>query len=150
MIQHGATLLISPKATWQRLANLDPAQLSICLIYPLIMAILPSVAWYYGTSQIGWTVGISESVIRLTEQSAFEIAILFYLVMVSSVAIIGYFIHWMSETYGADSTLTSMRSVISVRGSAGSGRSRSGRLRVGSYRPPCSWTNPPSWEPRMP
>ena len=106
MIQHGATLLISPKATWQRLANLDPAQLSICLIYPLIMAILPSVAWYYGTSQIGWTVGISESVIRLTEQSAFEIAILFYLVMVSSVAIIGYFIHWMSETYGADSTLT--------------------------------------------
>lgn len=26
--------------------------------------------------------------------------------MVSSVAIIGYFIHWMSETYGANSTLT--------------------------------------------
>lgn len=57
MIQHGATLLLSPKATWQRVANLDTTQLSICLIYPLIMAILPAVAWYYGTSQIGWTVG---------------------------------------------------------------------------------------------
>jgi hypothetical protein len=50
----------------------------------------------------------------LTERSAFEIAILFYLVMVSSVAIIGYFIHWMSETYGADSSITKGILIVSI------------------------------------
>lgn len=70
------------------------------------MAILPAVAWYYGTSQVGWTVGDQGDTIKLTVQSARQISILFYLGMLGCVAAIGYFIHWMSETYGADSSLT--------------------------------------------
>ena len=31
---------------------------------------------------------------------------LFYLTMLGSIAVIGYFVHWMSATYGAASTLT--------------------------------------------
>ncbi|MEY3007588.1 MAG: hypothetical protein RI942_1930 [Pseudomonadota bacterium] len=106
MIQHGLALLVQPHTAWQRVAQLPSASFNKLALFPVIMALLPAVAWYYGTSRIGWTVGSSEDAIRLTESSAFEISVLFYFVMISSVAIIGYFIHWMSATYGANSSLT--------------------------------------------
>jgi len=106
MIQHGLALLVQPHTAWQRVAQLPSASFNKLVLFPVIMALLPAVAWYYGTSRIGWTVGTSEDAIRLTESSAFEISVLFYFVMISSVAIIGYFIHWMSATYGANSSLT--------------------------------------------
>lgn len=106
MIQHGLALLVQPHTAWQRVAQLPSASFNKLALFPVIMALLPAVAWYYGTSRIGWTVGSSEDAIRLTESSAFEISILFYFVMIGSVSIIGYFIHWMSATYGANSSLT--------------------------------------------
>jgi len=106
MIQHGLALLVQPHTAWQRVTQLPSASFNKLALFPVIMALLPAVAWYYGTSRIGWTVGSSEDAIRLTESSAFEISVLFYFVMISSVAIIGYFIHWMSATYGANSSLT--------------------------------------------
>jgi len=106
MIQHGLALLVQPHTAWRRVAQLQGSSFNALALFPVIMAILPAVAWYYGTSRVGWTVGASEDVIRLTEASATEISFLFYFVMIGSVAIIGYFIHWMSATYGANSTLT--------------------------------------------
>ena len=106
MIQHGLALLVQPHTAWQRVAQLPSASFNKLALFPVIMALLPAVAWYYGTSRIGWTVGSSEDAIRLTESSAFEISVLFYFVMICSIAIIGYFIHWMSDTYGANSSLT--------------------------------------------
>ena len=106
MIQHGLALLVQPHTAWRRVAQLQGSSFNALALFPVIMAILPAVAWFYGTSHVGWTVGSSGDAIRLTETSATEIAFLFYFVMVGSVAIIGYFIHWMSATYGANSTLT--------------------------------------------
>jgi len=105
MIQHTIGLLVKPKAQWRKIANLPTKSLKILVLYPCIMAILPAVAWYYGTSQIGWTVGDSQDVIKLTVESARQISVLFYFAMVCSIGAIGYFIHWMSSTYGAESSL---------------------------------------------
>jgi hypothetical protein len=45
-------------------------------------------------------------VIRLTADSATQIMVLFYLAILVCIAMLGYMIHWMSETYAAqDSTL---------------------------------------------
>jgi hypothetical protein len=54
---------------------------------------------------VGWTVGENGDPIKLTVESARTISILFYLGMIGSVAAIGYFVHWMADTYGADSSL---------------------------------------------
>jgi len=105
MIQHTLGLLVRPSAQWREVANLPASSLNTLVLYPCIMAILPAVAWFYGTSQVGWTVGDGEDVIKLTVASARQISILFYFAMVCSIAVIGYFIHWMSSTYGAESTL---------------------------------------------
>lgn len=105
MIQYTVGLLVRPTTQWRSIAALPESSLRALLLYPCILAILPAVAWYYGTTAIGWTVGDGEP-IRLTRESARMICILFYVTMIACVAIIGYFIHWMSSTYGAQSTIT--------------------------------------------
>jgi len=106
MLQHAFGILTKPSSEWNRLAELGENSRAIMLLYPMLWAILPAVAWYFGTTQVGWTVGSGDNVIKLTEDSAKLISFLFYGGMVTCVAAIGYFIHWMSETYGAESSLT--------------------------------------------
>ncbi len=106
MIQHTFGLLVKPGTQWRTIAALPESTLRTLLLYPCILAILPAVAWYYGTTVIGWTVGDYGEPIRLTRESARQICILFYLTMVACVAIIGYSIHWMAATYGAKTTVT--------------------------------------------
>jgi len=106
MIQHTFGLLTRPSAQWRTIANLPEDSFRTLLLYPCFLAILPAVAWYYGTSRVGWTVGDQGETIKLTVESARQITILFYLAMLGSVAVIGHFVHWMSDTYGADSSLT--------------------------------------------
>lgn len=95
--------LFSPKQQWQQVARVRDNQWAAKLAYPLLLALGPCIAWHYGASHIGWSVGGGETV-RLTQQSATQIIVAFYLAMLASLAIIGYFIHWMSATYGASST----------------------------------------------
>ncbi len=105
MIQHAFGLLVRPTTQWRTVAALPESSLRTLLLYPCLLAILPAVAWFYGTTMVGWTVGEHGEPIRLTRESARVICILFYLTMLACVAIIGYFIHWMAATYGAESTL---------------------------------------------
>jgi hypothetical protein len=104
MFDHAIGLLVRPATQWRKVAELPSATMTTMILYPCIMALLPAVAWYYGTTRIGWTVGDGDA-IKLTTESALAIIILFYLAMITAVAIIGYFIHWMADTYGAESSL---------------------------------------------
>jgi len=114
MIQHTFGLLTRPSAQWRTIADLPEDSFRTLLLYPCFLAILPAVAWYYGTSRVGWTVGDQGETIKLTVESARQITILFYLAMLASVAVIGYFVHWMSDTYGADSSLTKGIVIVGV------------------------------------
>jgi Yip1 domain len=104
MIQHGLGLLVRPNTQWQKIADLPEKSLGSLLILPCLLALLPAVAWYYGTTQVGWTVGDSTSTTKLTAESGLIICTLFYFGMLGCVGVIGYFIHWMAETYGAESS----------------------------------------------
>ena len=106
MIQHTLGLLVRPSAQWRTIAELPESSFRTLVLYPSIFAVLPAVAWYYGTSRVGWTVGDHGETIKLTVESARQISVLFYLAMLGAIAVIGYFVHWMSDTYGADSSLT--------------------------------------------
>lgn len=104
MIQHTFGLLFRPSHQWRSISELPQSSQNILVLYPFVFAILPAVAWYWGTSRVGWTVGTYDEVIKLTEASALQVNILFYCVMVAAVGAIGYFIHWMSDTYGAENS----------------------------------------------
>ncbi len=105
MIQHTFGLLVKPNAQWQTISKLSESSFKTLLLYPWFLAILPAVSWYYGTTQVGWSVGNHGDIIKLTTDSALQICILFYFTQVVCVYAIGYFIHWMSDTYGAQSTI---------------------------------------------
>lgn len=105
MIHHGLGLLVSPANRWRTIAALPESSMKTLALYPFIMAILPAVAWYYGTTQVGWSIGDQADATKLTTQSAAVICTLFYIAMVACVAVIGYFIHWMAATYGAQSSV---------------------------------------------
>ena len=105
MIQHTFGLLVKPSSQWKTITELSESSFRTLLLYPWILAIIPAVAWYYGTTNVGWTVADGD-VIKLTKDSAMTICILFYLTQVACLSVIGYFIHWMSDTYGAESSIS--------------------------------------------
>ena len=104
MFNHAIGILVRPSTQWRTVAKLPEPSLNTLILYPCIMAVLPAVAWFYGTTVVGWSVGDGDA-IKLTADSARAIVILFYLAMIVAVAGIGYFIHWMADTYGANSTI---------------------------------------------
>jgi cytochrome c biogenesis protein CcdA len=70
----------------------------------LILAAIPAIAGYIGTTQVGWSFGGFE-VHKLTTQSALQIAMLTYFTMLIAVFSLGMAIHWMGQTYGSKQTL---------------------------------------------
>ncbi|MEQ9566651.1 MAG: Yip1 family protein, partial [Pseudomonadales bacterium] len=62
-------IMFKPTATWREIGEMSESQLNWYLLYPVILGLLPALAWYYGTTQIGWTVA-GNSPTRLTPESA--------------------------------------------------------------------------------
>lgn len=71
-----------------------------------LMALIPVISAFIGTTQIGWDVG-AEQTIPLSLFSAFALAILFYAVILAGVAVMGRIIWWMARDYPQRPALTS-------------------------------------------
>lgn len=97
--------LFQPGKQWQQVSTMSEGQLKPYLLYPVVLALLPAFAWYYGTTAIGWRVGDGE-LSRLTNESAMTIAVLYYFAQVIAIWVVGYFVHWMAETYEANTSIT--------------------------------------------
>ncbi len=101
-MNHLIGILFNPASTWESIRDSNDSVVAHYLKYVLIIGLLPSVAWYYGSTRIGWEVG--GRVIRITDDSAMQIMGLFYLAILVGVAGLGFMVHWMSETYEADTS----------------------------------------------
>lgn len=98
MFGHMLGLLFSPRAEWQKLADLDDEQVKRLLPYPIIMSLLPALGFYIGTTKVGWKV-MGDSVVRVTEASAIPLAVLTYIALLGAIIFIGLMVNWMSQTY---------------------------------------------------
>lgn len=98
---HVIKLLADPSAGWSAIHAHRYSVGGVFLGHTLIFALIPAIAGYLGTSQVGWQVADGE-VVRLTSASAGRIAVLYYLAMLAGVGTVGWAIHWMGKTYGAD------------------------------------------------
>jgi hypothetical protein len=96
-------LLTDPTDAWQRIAG-ERQPLYRALMHTLLFALIPAASWFFGSTQVGWNIGFEERQ-RLTVDSALFICVFFYLALVMGVLFLGYMIHWMSQTYGAASSL---------------------------------------------
>lgn len=105
MLNNPFAFLFSPDAQWQKVASATLNQQRTAAIYVALFAILPCVAWYYGTTEIGWRVGEGDPV-RLTPDSAIRLVCAFYAAIMLALAGIGAAIHWMAGTYGSIASFT--------------------------------------------
>ena len=105
MINHVWGLFTHPGQEWQEITGEERGVGHLHLGEVAILAAIPAVSAFIGTTQIGWSIGGGDPV-KLTEGSALQLTILSYLVMLAGVAVMGGFIHWMSRTYDASPTLT--------------------------------------------
>ena len=94
-------LFIHPRAGWAAIHARRYSAAGVLLGHTLIFALIPAIAGFIGTTQVGWQIAGGE-VIRLTGESAGNIAVLYYLAMLAGVGTVGWAIHWMGKTYGAD------------------------------------------------
>ncbi|GAB2880419.1 Yip1 family protein [Microbulbifer echini] len=101
MLTHMFGLMLQPRRQWELIGSLPEKKLRRQIPYVIILALFPAVAWYFGTTQVGWSIG-SGTPVKITGQSALELVAVFYFTMVLAVVSIGYFIHWMARTYGAE------------------------------------------------
>jgi len=102
MALHSIGILTNPTKTWRAVGDEDVG-VPRRFVHTIVFALIPAICWYYGVSQVGWSIGI-EGVQKLTPESAAYICALFYLAMLGGVLFLGYMIHWMAQTYAADST----------------------------------------------
>ena len=105
MIHHVWGLFTHPDQEWQEIRGDKETISHMYLSHVLILAAIPVVSAYIGTTQVGWSVAGGEAV-RLTQASALQMTVLSYLAMLAGVAVMGAFIHWMSRTYDANPSLT--------------------------------------------
>lgn len=105
ILEHTYGIVAHPKHEWQDIHDHPESPTRLFLNHTLILALIPSICWYIGTTQVGWTVGNGDPV-KLSSESALTIAVLSYLAMITAVLVLGAIINWMAATYGAESTLS--------------------------------------------
>ncbi|UAW97147.1 YIP1 family protein [Halopseudomonas nanhaiensis] len=103
MIHHVVGLFTHPGQEWRDIKGEERTIGPMYLIHVLVLAAIPVVSAYIGTTQVGWAIGTVEPV-RLTQASAMYMTVLSYIAMLAGVVVMGAFIHWMARTY--DSTPT--------------------------------------------
>jgi hypothetical protein len=105
MIHHVWGLFTHPDQEWQEIRGEEESISRLYLTHVLLLAAIPAVSAFIGTTQVGWSIG-SRSPVMLTESSAMTLTIMSYLAMLAGVAAMGAFIHWMARTYDANPSLT--------------------------------------------
>ncbi len=100
VLGHVWGLFVQPEKEWKSIRD-EKCTITRCYCsHVLLLAAIPAVSGYIGTTQIGWQIG-SSPVVKLTPESALSIAALFYLAMLVAVFTVGKLICWMGQTYGA-------------------------------------------------
>lgn len=104
MIHHVLGLFTHPDQEWKQIRGEEESISHMYLTHTLILAAIPAVSAFIGTTQFSWVIG-GRAAVMLTLQSALWMSVMSYLAMLLGVAIMGAFIHWMARTYDATPSL---------------------------------------------
>ena len=105
VLKHMWGLFSHPDQEWSAIRD-EKCSIGMCYVsHVLILALIPAVCGFIGTTQVGWRIGGGE-VVKLTVDSALQISVLFYLAMLAAVGFMGKVIHWMAKNFGAEPDLS--------------------------------------------
>ncbi|CAI8735110.1 putative inner membrane protein [Pseudomonas sp. IT-347P] len=91
-------LFTQPNFAWTDIRREEEAHPRHYLAHLLILALIPAVCLFIGTTYVGWSLAAGETV-RLSSASALQLSVLLYIAIVAGVAVMGGFIRWMSRSF---------------------------------------------------
>lgn len=100
-IQHMMGILYHPKTEWGMIKDEHYSTAHVYLSQISILAAIPAVCLFIGTTQVGWSIAGGDFV-KLQTSSALMAAIAFYFAMWFAVGFIAYAMRWMEKTYGGN------------------------------------------------
>lgn len=93
------TLLTTrPDRAWERIRQHEDDNSLHYLVHLLLLALIPSVCLFIGTTFVGWSLVDRERVL-LDAGSAFWLCLLLYLTIIVGTALMGAFVRWMSRSF---------------------------------------------------
>lgn len=97
------TLLTRPDRAWTAIRRDEEHNSANYLPYLLLFSLLPAICLFIGTAWVGWSL-VDQERIRLDTLSALQLSVALYLSILLGVAIMGFFMRWMSRTFEARPT----------------------------------------------
>jgi uncharacterized membrane protein len=99
MLTHVWGLLVHPQSEWEHIGKENESVRHLYAHHVFILAAVPVISAYIGTTQVGWGLGGSSTFIKLNLQSALYAGIVFYLSILAAVFLIGTIIHRMARRF---------------------------------------------------
>lgn len=96
-------LFTQPKQAWRDIRAQEDESPRQYLPHLVLLALIPVVCLFIGTTQVGWSLAQGERV-WLSTKSALQLCVLLYIATLVGVVVIGLFIRWMSRTFSARPT----------------------------------------------
>jgi hypothetical protein len=106
-------VLFRPRAGWTSIKSANYGAAQAFFGHTVLMALIPPVCGYIGTTRTGWNVGF-ERTVRMTTESALQISMVYYLALLVTTVSVAWAAHWMSRTYGAQASFSSALVLASV------------------------------------
>jgi hypothetical protein len=97
MINHVWGLLSRPTQEWRNIRGEGETITHMYTHHVLLMALIPAVSVFLGTTTIGWRVDSDAS--RVAVINGLSMALIFYVLILVAVGVMGNVIHWMSERF---------------------------------------------------
>lgn len=100
MTPHFVSLFTSPERAWDEIRQDEKSNGLHYLGHLLLLALIPAVSLYVGTTYTGWSLVENEEV-RLDSASAAKLCVLMYFAIILGVFVMGAFVRWMTRTFDA-------------------------------------------------
>ena len=96
-MSHILGLLTHPDHEMHTIAKEEQSVYEHYAHHVLLLAAIPVISTFIGTTQMGWHLGAEPIV--LSQPAAFLLGVVFYAVILGAVAIMGNVIHWLAKDY---------------------------------------------------
>ncbi len=105
LLSHIVGLFKDPESEWKKIRKENCSVGKCYCSHVLLLAVIPPVSFFIGLSQIGWTVGSSPIVEKLTVLIALTYSVLMFVSILVGIFSMGAMVYWMSKTYGEQQAL---------------------------------------------
>jgi len=98
MTPYFVSLFTHPDQAWEEIRHEEEIHSWHYIGHLLLLALIPAVCLFIGTTQTGWVLVENETV-KLTTISALQLSLLLYLTILAGTLLMGFFVRWMSRSF---------------------------------------------------